>query len=192
MADVLNRAIYIRKGWDPLWNEKLQEGNIYPSIPYPIPLGTIAPQGIGSYRWRDLPSRYHWFIWLEHAGNQIGYVYDSIQSSIMHSPDTTIEQLVDMSGYDPLDFEPLHTGWDLDFRDFLASTIKKEYRMHFPFLAKYGIKNEEDHSHEFPVAYKFRDRALSMILNMQNIEQDLWHIFCIIYDTHSLRDGSCQ
>ncbi len=162
---------------------------MYPPYPCPMLLRTVAPMGMAPYQWRCLPSRYHWFVWLEHAGEQMYYVYDNTSEQLLKSPDTTIDQLLNDSGYSPLDFEPMCTDWDLDFKEFLASSIKAEYRSHFPFLAKYGLACEKDeYPHEYPVAYKFVDKALSLVEDKETIEQDLWHIFCIICDSLILRN----
>lgn len=193
MSEIIDKVISLRIKHDPWWSKELQKDETYPSVPPTMPLKEIAPTGIemSAFKWSDLPLRYHWYIWLEHAGEQMYYVYDDAPDGLLEDPDTTVDQVVNACNYAPTDYPPLFTDHPDTFEEFLDDSIKPEYRVHLPFLPKYGLLTEDDCPHDFHVAYKFVDKALSLVQNKKLMEQDLYHIFCILSDTISLRNKCC-
>lgn len=184
----MDRIIRNRMSKDPWWSRTLSRNERYPSTPSRINLSRIraTPDELW-FKIRDLPSRYHWYIWLEHAGTQIYYVYDDVPDSILYDEDTTVDQLTGYINYLPHDQVPIMIGQPDTFDEFLEA-IYIDHRHYIPFISKYNVKRGNTDQLP-PVSAKMAVRAMSMVLDTSNMEQDLWHLFCIIQDACKLYWG---
>lgn len=188
MSSIVDNIIALRNLHDPWWNRRLSRDETYPSKPPRIPLDGVPR--IQDFRMSNLPSRYHWFIWIEHSGERMYYAYENVDDDILSGLDTTIEDLIDADedGYSPMDRQPLVEDIPGDFIEFLSDsfeTLGSTY--HPPFMAKYGFPHPEDpEGNELPVAQRFIERGLSLVQDPENMEQDAYHIFCILHDLGDL------
>lgn len=183
----MDKIIENRSYNDPLWNKILAERARYPSTPRIIRLSHIrATKDELCFKHKDLPSRYHWYTWLEHAGAELNYVYNDVPSDVFNGIDTTIEQMVQSARYSPEDATPVLSDVPETFEEFLE-TIDECRRHHLPFLSKYGITPAPDNIYvQPPVSDKMAIKAISLVQDPSKMEQDMWHIYCIIHDASNM------